>query len=86
MPSHGSDRPLFSQIKQMTQDAFGDLGGTNAPQNIPLHQAMVVLSDGSGRGDPESASMGAAGSASGKGVDYQGMPAIDPMAPRATVK
>jgi hypothetical protein len=56
MPSHGNDRPLFSQIKQMTQDAFGDLGNSKGPDTIPLHQAMVVLSDGSGRGDPESAS------------------------------
>jgi hypothetical protein len=56
MPSHGNDRPLFSQIKQMTQDAFGDLGNSKGPETIPLHQAMVLLSDGSGRGDPESAS------------------------------
>ena len=56
MPSHGSDRPLFSQIKQMTQDAFGDLGSSKGPEAIPLHQAMVVLSDGAGRGDPASAS------------------------------
>ncbi len=56
MPSHGSDRPLFSQVEQMTQDSFGDLGNTKGPQQIPLHQAMVVLSDGSGHGDPASLS------------------------------
>ncbi|MGO9715191.1 MAG: FHA domain-containing protein [Polyangiaceae bacterium] len=56
MPSHGSDRPLFSQIQQMTQDSFGDLGNTKGPQMIPLHQAMVVLSDGAGHGDPASLS------------------------------
>ena len=56
MPSHGSDRPLFSQIQQMTQDAFGDLGNTKGPSMIPLHQAMVVLSDGAGHGDPASLS------------------------------
>jgi hypothetical protein len=56
MPSHGSDRPLFSQIQQMTQDSFGDLGNTRGPQMIPLHQAMVVLSNGAGHGDPASLS------------------------------
>jgi hypothetical protein len=56
MPSHGNDRPLFSQIQQMTQDAFGDLGNTKGPQMVPLHQAMVVLSDGAGHGDPASLS------------------------------
>lgn len=56
MPSHGADRPLFSQIQQMTQDSFGDLGNTKGPQMVPLHQAMVVLSDGAGHGDPASLS------------------------------
>jgi hypothetical protein len=55
-PSHGRDRALFSEIKSMTQDAFGSLGNSDQPDTIPLHQAMVVLSNGAGRGDPESAS------------------------------
>jgi hypothetical protein len=55
-PSHGRDRALFSEIKTMTQDAFGSLGNSDQPDAVPLHQAMVVLSNGSGRGDPESAS------------------------------
>jgi len=55
-PSHGRDRALFSQIKHMTQDAFGSLGNSDQPDAVPLHQAMVVLSNGAGRGDPESAS------------------------------
>ena len=55
-PSHGRDRALFSQIKTMTQDAFGSLGNSDQPDTVPLHQAMVVLSNGAGRGDPESAS------------------------------
>ncbi|HXX65732.1 MAG TPA: FHA domain-containing protein [Polyangiaceae bacterium] len=54
--SHGRDRALFSQIKGMTQDAFGSLGNSDQPDTVPLHQAMVVLSNGAGRGDPESAS------------------------------
>jgi hypothetical protein len=56
MPSHGSDRALFKVIKNMTQDAFGSLGNSDSPDQVPLHQAMVVLSNGAGRGDPESAS------------------------------
>ncbi len=55
-PSHGRDRALFSEIKSMTQDAFGSLGNTDQPDSVPLHQAMVLLSNGAGRGDPESAS------------------------------
>ncbi|MDP9000971.1 MAG: hypothetical protein M3O46_12760, partial [Myxococcota bacterium] len=54
--SHGRDRALFSEIKSMTQDAFGSLGNSDQPDVVPLHQAMVVLSNGAGRGDPESAS------------------------------
>jgi hypothetical protein len=56
MPSHGSDRPLFREVKTMVQSAFGSLGNSDAPGDVPLHQAMVVLSNGAGRGDPESAS------------------------------
>jgi hypothetical protein len=56
MPSHGRDRPLFDQIKQMTADAFKALGNSDSPDTVPLHQAMVVLSNGSGRGDAASAS------------------------------
>ena len=55
-PSHGRDRALFSEIKSMTQDGFGSLGNSDQPDAVPLHQAMVVLSNGAGRGDPESAS------------------------------
>lgn len=56
MPSHGSNRALFKEVKDMTQDAFGSLGNSDAPDQVPLHQAMVLLSNGAGRGDPESAS------------------------------
>ena len=48
-PSHGGDRALFKQIKTMTQTAFGSLGNSDAPDNVPLHQAMVVLSNGAAR-------------------------------------
>lgn len=54
-PSHGRDRALFGQLKAMTADGFGSLGNSQGPSDIPLHQAMVVLSNGSGRNDAESA-------------------------------
>ena len=50
-PSHGRDRALFEQIKKMATDGFNDLGNSASPQSIPLHQAMVILSDGAGRND-----------------------------------
>ena len=50
-PSHGKDRALFEQIKKMATDGFNDLGNTASPQTIPLHQAMVILSNGAGRND-----------------------------------
>lgn len=53
--SHGRDRALFGQLKAMTADGFGSLGNSQGPSDIPLHQAMVVLSNGSGRNDAESA-------------------------------
>ncbi len=49
--SHGRDRALFEQIKRMATDGFNDLGNTSSPQSIPLHQAMVILSNGAGRND-----------------------------------
>ena len=54
-PSHGRDRPLFDELKSMTRDGFNDLGNSQGPKTIPLHQAMVVLSNGSGRNDASSA-------------------------------
>jgi hypothetical protein len=49
--SHGRDRPLFDELKRMTADGFNDLGNSQGPQKIPLHQAMVLLSNGAGRND-----------------------------------
>jgi hypothetical protein len=44
----------------MTKDGFNSLGNTQGPQAIPLHQAMVVLSNGAGRNDVSSAAPAAA--------------------------
>lgn len=59
VPARGKDRPLFSQIKKMTIDAFGTLGNSDAPGEIPMHQAMVVISNGAGRNDTSSAASSA---------------------------
>ncbi len=52
--SQGRTRPLFNIIKQAATDGFKELG--NAGQNVvvPMHQAMVVLSNGSAGADPTS--------------------------------
>jgi len=54
-PSHGSAKPLFNELKGITADGFGTIGNTQGPEDIPLHQAMIVLSNGSGRDDASSA-------------------------------
>lgn len=59
-PSHGSAKPLFDLIKGVTTDGFSSLGNTEAPQAIPMHQAEVILSNGSGRDDASSAAPTAA--------------------------
>ncbi|MBL8610158.1 MAG: VWA domain-containing protein [Myxococcales bacterium] len=58
-PSSGSSRPLFGQLKNITKTAFGNLGNTTGPGGIPLHQAMVLLSNGAGRNDPGSTALSA---------------------------
>ena len=58
-PSHQRGRPFFNQIKSITQ-AFADLGNAGGGlQKIPMHQAMVVLSNGAGREDVGSGAPGA---------------------------
>jgi hypothetical protein len=58
--SHGSQRPLLSQLKRIVGTTFGSLGnaGTVPAAVIPMHQAFVVLSNGSAPGDPNSAAPG----------------------------
>jgi hypothetical protein len=58
-PSSSKDRPLFTQLKEITKTAFGRLGNTSGPGGIPLHQAMVLLSNGAGRNDPGSTGISA---------------------------
>jgi hypothetical protein len=57
-PSSGGGRPFGGQVKGLTK-AFADLGNTGSTVNIPMMQAMVLLSNGAGRQDAGSASVGA---------------------------
>jgi hypothetical protein len=59
-PSHGSSKPLFDLIKNITTDGFSSLGNTETPQQIPMHQAEIILSNGAGRDDASSAAPTAA--------------------------
>jgi hypothetical protein len=78
-PSHQRARPLFNQIKGITE-AFADLGNTGSTTNIPLHQAMVLLSNGAGREDASSASISAA--AMKNYFDAGRFPDTNPLAPK----
>ena len=53
-PSQGRTRPLFNIIKQAATDGFKELGNAGQSVNVPMHQAMVVLSNGSGGNDVSS--------------------------------
>lgn len=53
-PSQGRTRPLFNIIKQAATDGFKELGNAGQNVTVPMHQAMVVLSNGSGGNDVSS--------------------------------
>lgn len=53
-PSQGRTRPLFTIIKQAATDGFKELGNAGQSVTVPLHQAMVVLSNGSAGADASS--------------------------------
>jgi len=50
-PAQGRTRQLFQIIKQGATDGFGDLANVGTNVEVPLHQAMVVLSNGSSGAD-----------------------------------
>lgn len=56
--SEGRTRPLLSMLKTAARDAFISLEAQQ-PKELPLHQAMVVISTGYGGGDPETTGPGA---------------------------
>ncbi|HVY47319.1 MAG TPA: FHA domain-containing protein [Minicystis sp.] len=53
-PAEGRTRPLFNIIKNAATDGFKDLGNAGQSVTVPMHQAMVVLSNGSAGADPTS--------------------------------
>ncbi|MGK4006008.1 FHA domain-containing protein [Sorangium sp. So ce1036] len=53
-PTQGRTRPLFTIIKNAATDAFKELGNAGQGLAVPMHQAMVLLSNGSAGADPMS--------------------------------
>jgi hypothetical protein len=53
-PSQGRTRPLFNIIKQAATDGFKELGNAGQNVTVPMHQAMVVLSNGAAGADASS--------------------------------
>jgi hypothetical protein len=58
-PSQGRNRPLLTIIRMAATDAFRGLGNVGESVKVPLHQAMVVLSNGFGGADPSTTGPGA---------------------------
>ncbi|HKQ71678.1 MAG TPA: FHA domain-containing protein [Polyangiaceae bacterium] len=58
-PVQGRVRPLFNIIKQAATDGFRELGNVGGKVNVPLHQAMLVLSNGTAGTDANSTGPGA---------------------------
>ncbi len=57
--SSGRNRSLLTLIKTAATDGFGALGNVGDDVALPLHQAMIVLSDGFGGADPSTTGPGA---------------------------
>ncbi len=57
--SQGRNRSLLTIIKNAATDGFSALGNVGEDIEVPLHQAMVVLSSGYGGADPSSTGPGA---------------------------
>jgi pSer/pThr/pTyr-binding forkhead associated (FHA) protein len=58
-PSQGRNRSLLTIIKNAATDGFKGLGNVGDAVKVPLHQAMVVLSNGFGGTDPSTTGPGA---------------------------
>ena len=54
-PAQGRTRPLFNIIKQAATDGFSELGNVGNSVEVPMHQTMVVLSNGVSGADAGSA-------------------------------
>ncbi|MEP7049576.1 MAG: FHA domain-containing protein [Pseudomonadota bacterium] len=57
--SSGRNRSLLTIIKTAATDGFGALGNVGDDVVVPLHQAIIVLSDGFGGADPSTTGPGA---------------------------
>jgi hypothetical protein len=57
--SSGRNRSLLTIIKNAATDGFGSLGNVGESVQVPLHQALVVLSSGFGGTDPATTGPGA---------------------------
>ncbi len=58
-PNQGRNRSLLTIVKTAATDGFKALGNVGEGIKVPLHQAMVVLSDGYGGADPATTGPGA---------------------------
>jgi hypothetical protein len=58
-PSQGRNRSLLTIIKQGATDGFYSLGNVGETVNVPMHQALVLLSSGFGGTDPSTTGPGA---------------------------
>lgn len=58
-PSQGRNRALLTIVKTAATDAFRALGNAGTNIQVPMHQAMVVLSSGFGGTDPSTSGPGA---------------------------
>lgn len=54
----GRTRPLANIIRAGVADGFNDLGNVGTTVTVPMHQALVVLSDGAAGTDPSSTGPG----------------------------
>lgn len=59
VPKQGRNRPLLTIIKNAATDGFKALGNSGEKAEIPMHQAMVVISTGFGGADPSTTGPGA---------------------------
>jgi FHA domain len=59
VPKQGRNRALLTLIKNAATDGFSALGNVGEKAQVPLHQAMVVLSTGFGGADPSTTGPGA---------------------------
>jgi hypothetical protein len=58
-PVQGRVRPLFNIIKQAATDGFRELGNVGTKVTVPLHQAMLILSNGVAGSDAQTTGPGA---------------------------